>query len=111
MIDLLIWTMYADNVLTLPENERIDEVTDEMPWDSAIPARQYLYVSIARVREALDDPEKAESLLNDISDRLGSRDMRVQTYEACRDLALADGEVAAQESQFLEVVKQHFKID
>ena len=111
MVDLLIWTMYADNVLTLPENEKIDQVTEEMEWKSATPAQQYIYVSIAKVREALDDPTKAESLLDDISERLSSDEMRMQTYEACRDLASVDGEVADKEMHFLNAVKKHFQID
>lgn len=111
MIDLLIWTMYADNVLTVTENDRIDELTEEMRWNSGTPAPQYLNVSIARVREALDDPEKSESLLDDIHERLGSHDMRVRTYEACRDLATADGEVAERETRFLARVREHFQIE
>jgi uncharacterized tellurite resistance protein B-like protein len=111
MVDLLIWTMYADNVLTLPENEKIDQVTEEMEWKSATPAQQYIYVSIAKVREALDDPTKAESLLDDISERLSSDEMRMRTYEACRDLASVDGEVADKEMHFLNAVKKHFQID
>jgi uncharacterized tellurite resistance protein B-like protein len=111
MVDLLIWTMYADNVLTLPENEKIDQVTDEMEWKSATSAQQYIYASIAKVREALDDPEKAELLLDDISERLNSDDMRMRTYEACRDLASVDGEVADKEMHFLNAVKKHFQID
>ena len=111
MVDLLIWTMYADNVLTLPENEKIDQVTEEMSWNSPVPAQQYIYASIAKVREALDNSEKAESLLNDISERLQSDAVRLRTYEACRDLANVDGEMDDKELSFLNTVKTHFEID
>lgn len=111
MVDLLIWTMYADNVLTLTEKERIDDLMDEMQWDSATPARQYVNISLARVREAIDDPSKSESLLDDIHNRLGSTEMRRRTYEACHDLAKVDGEVAERERELLARVKEHFQID
>lgn len=111
MIDLLIWTMYADNVLTLTESDRIDEITEEMQWDSPTPPRQYLNVSVARVREANDNPSKADDLLQDISNRLGSREMRLQTYEACKELAQVDGQVADQETRFLTWVEEHFRIE
>lgn len=110
MVDLLIWTMYADNVLTLPENDRIDQVTEEMNWNSATPVQQYVNVSIAKVRDAIDDESKAEALLNDISDRLGSDKMRSRAYEACRELARADGEVDDREMHFLDSVKSRFGI-
>ncbi len=110
MVDLLVWTMYADNVLTLPENDRIDQVTEEMSWSSPTPPQLYVNTSIARVRDAIDDSEKSEALLNDISERLGSPKMRMHAYEACRDLANADGEVADQEMHFLRSVRAHFGI-
>ncbi len=110
MVDLLIWTMYADNVLTLPENDRIDQVTEEMKWQSATAPRQYVNVSIAKVRDAIDNTSKANAFLSDISDRLGSDKMRTRAYEACRDLARADGEVANEEMHFLSTVKTHFGI-
>lgn len=111
MVDLLIWTMYADNVLSLPENDKIDQLTAEMPWDSTIPAQQYMLTSIARVRDAVEDSGASEALLEDIYKRLGSDAMRRRTYEACRDLAHADGEMAATEMHFLNTVKSRFKID
>lgn len=110
MVDLLVWTMYADNVLTLPENDRIDQMTEEMSWSSPMPPQLYVNVSIAKVRDAIDDAEASESLLNDISDRLGSEKMRMHAYEACRDLAKADGEVADKEMRFLSTIKTHFGI-
>lgn len=111
MVDLLIWTMYADNVLTLPENEKIDQVTDEMSWNSTVPAQQYIYASISKVRQALDDSEEAELLLNDISERLQTDAVRLRTYEACRDLANVDGEMDEKELTFLSRVKTHFGIE
>lgn len=110
MIDLLIWTMYADNVLTLPENDRIEKVSEEMKWESAMPAAQYLNLSIAKVRDVLDNQAKADDLLEDIRTRLGTAEMRREAYEACRDLAKSDGEIADKEMDLLTTVKERFNI-
>ncbi len=110
MVDLLIWTMYADNLLALPENDRIDQLTETMEWDAPTPASQYLKRSIAKVRDAIDDEEKAELLMNGIYERLGTEDMRRSAYAACRDLARVDGEVAEEETDFLNSIKERFDI-
>lgn len=110
VIDLLIWTMYADNLLALPENDRIDRVADEMEWDSPMPAPQYLKVAIAKIRDALDDEEEAAAVMDSIYERLGTDHMRKEAYDACRALAQVDGEVADEEMDFLNSVKQRFDL-
>lgn len=110
MVDLLVWTMYADNVLTLPENDHIDHVAGEMTWHSATRPQQYVNIAVAKVRDALDDSAKADAFLDDISERLGSDKMRMHAFEACRDLARADGELADAERHFLGTIKTHFGI-
>lgn len=111
MIDLLIWMMYADNVLTLPENDRIDQITEEMEWDSPNRPSAYVNVSIAKIRDVLADDGKAKELLDSIDQRLGSDKMRSEAYEACRELANADGQVADEEMKLLNQVKHRFGID
>lgn len=110
MIDLLIWTMYADKLLALPENDRIDRLTEEMEWDSPTSPTQYLKISIAKIRDVFNDDEKAAAEMNSIYERLGTEEMRRDAYVACRDLAKADGEVASEEMNFLNTVKQRFNL-
>lgn len=110
LVDLLLWTMYVDRVLALPENERIERVGSETSWDSATPFPQYLNASLARVRGILADDAKAEAFLEDIYERLGSSEMRRQAYEACRTLAQSDGEVAEEERRFLERIRERFDL-
>lgn len=111
MIDLLIWTMYADNVLTVPENDRIDEVAEELTADAAMPLRQYVGASIARIRDVLHDQDQAEVFLTDIYHRLGDDDMRRKAYDACNDLAQVDGVIADEETQFLDRIRTRFHIN
>lgn len=110
MIDLLLWTMYADKLLALPENDRIDELSAEMEWDSPTPASQYLQVAVSRIRDVLEDPEKAAAEMDSIYERLGSDEMRRNAYTACRDLAKVDGEVSDEEQSFLNAIKQRFHL-
>ena len=110
MIDLLIWMMYADNVLTLPENDRIDQITAEMEWEAPSRPSVYINTSISKIRDVLADEEKGRALLEEIHSRLGTDRMRKEAYEACRELARADGQLADEELQLLNTVKERFGI-
>ncbi len=108
MLDLLLWTMYADRVLALPENERIDQLPDELSWDSVTPFPLYVSTALARVRESLADPDEAQALMDDVYARLGTEAMRRRAYDACRDLSGLDGDVSEEEAAFLERVRTRF---
>ena len=111
MVDLLIWMMYVDKVLTLPENDKIDRWAEELTWKSSTPVGQYISASTSRVRDALGDRDKAAALLEDIHRRLENEEMRREAYEACCDLAQADGQVADEEAQFLSLLKREFNVE
>lgn len=110
MIDLMIWTMYADKLLSLPENEKIDQMTEEMEWKSPTPPSQYVMIAISKIRDVLEDEAKAAEEMDSIYERLGTDDMRRDAYTVCRDLARADGEVADEEVNFLNTIKQRFDL-
>lgn len=110
MVDLLLWTMYVDKRLSLPESEKIDQVAESLTWTSTTPMSQYLSLSTSKVRDILADEDKSDQFLDDIYRRLGSDEMRYQAYDACCDLAQADGEVAQAEEQFLTTLKTKFGV-
>ena len=110
MIDLLIWTMYADSRLALSENDKIDRLAEEMGWDSPTPAGQYLNTSIAKIRDVLDNEDNASAVMDSIYERLGSDEMRRKAYRACRELAAVDGDVADEETEFLRTVMDRFHL-
>jgi uncharacterized tellurite resistance protein B-like protein len=110
-IDLLIWTMYADNLLALPETEKLDQITQEIPWDSPTRPDQYINSAFSRVRDVVADSTLADGFLADVSRRLGSRKARTQAYELCRELAQSDGQVAERETQLLKRIRAEFGIE
>lgn len=110
MVDLLVWTMYADKVLALPENDRLDHMAEDLTWESTTPFSHYLNMSTAKVRDVLGNEDKAEELLNDISRRLETPAARQEAYDACCDLAQSDGEVVDEEVQFLNKLKSTLRV-
>lgn len=111
LLDLLIWTMYADNVLSLSENERLEDAADDITWESVQPVKQYINEAFSRIRTALDDEERAEELLESIHDRLETDEMRARAYETCHELAESDGSVASGEISLLSRVRERFGIE
>ena len=111
MVDLLIWTMYVDKVLTLPESDKIDRLSEDLTWESSDSVGQYLNASTSRVRDVLGDKDKAAVLLEDIRRRLDNEEMRREAYEACCELAQADGQVADEEAQFIDMLKREFNVE
>lgn len=110
ILDLFIWTMYADRHLALPENDSLDEMAGDMEWSAVTPVSQYMNHSFARIREVLDDPEKSDQLLDDIHRRLEGDHMRQTAYEMCHDLAHVDGQFADREQDFLNRVRTRFAL-
>jgi uncharacterized tellurite resistance protein B-like protein len=110
-MDLVVWMMYADSAITLPESDAVDRIVEELSGDdTALPLEQYVGSSTAKVRNALGDEEASEQLLTDIHERLGTPEMRQRAYDACRDLARADGHMADEEEAFLSTVRARFGI-
>ncbi len=66
--------------------------------------------AIAKVRSALGSKEKTTALLEDINQRINSQEQKIQALEACRKLAIADGELSQQEKDFLDIAAQVFQI-
>lgn len=102
LVDVLIRTMYADGHLALPENERLEQLEEELPWESVTPVTTYVNAAIARVRGAVEDADEDRALLASVADRLGTAEMRRSAYDACDDLARSDGEVSEAETRFLD---------
>lgn len=108
MVDLLLWIMYADRLLAVPEHDRIDRLGTELGWTSVTPFSQYVDTTVARVREVLSDEDRAAALLEDLYARLGTDAVRRQAYDACRSLAEADGQVAEDEARLLDRIRTRF---
>jgi tellurite resistance protein len=102
MIDLLVWTMFADRHVAAAEQQRIVSETKLMKWDAAAPADHYIDKSMLRARAVLAGDRPAEEYLDEIAARLGDEPMRRRALAACEALAEVDGEVAEPERTLLE---------
>ena len=109
-IELMVMTMYIDKTLKLAEDEAIKQYLGSITWESWLPTDKFLGVAIAKVRNALGSKEKTTALLEDINSRLSNEERKSQALQACRELAIADGELSQEEEGFLETVAQVFQV-
>jgi uncharacterized tellurite resistance protein B-like protein len=109
-IELMVMTMYIDKTLKLAEDEAIKQYLGSITWESWYKSEKFLGVAIAKVRNALSSKEKTTALLEDINSRLSSQERKSQALQACRELAIADGELSQEEKDFLETVAQVFQV-
>ena len=113
-IELLIWTMYVDNSLTLQEDAALDSFTQKVKWQS--PRRvhwkldSYLGSAIAKVGKAIDNPAKAKALLYDIKTRLADTLTRKEAVDAVAEMAKADGDLTTGEQDFIKRISELFEI-
>ena len=107
LIDLIVWAMYVDGRIDYEENEQIDEVIDQLST-ATLPIRSYLYTAIAKIRDAWNDPDRAERILSDIDTRLGTDAIRRIAYALCESVTRADDQLIGPELAFLERVRHQF---
>ena len=107
LIDLVVWAMYVDGRIDYEENEQIDEVIEQLST-ATLPIRSYLYTAIAKIRDAWNDPDRAEGILGDIDTRLGTDEMRRTAYALCETVTRADDHLIGPELAFLERVRHQF---
>jgi hypothetical protein len=105
LIDLLVWTMFADRHVALPEQAFIAEQADGLPWDSPRPVELYIDKAVRRTREVLGDEAAEASHLEAIATRLADPQMKRAALSACEELIGVDGERAPSELTHLERVR------
>ena len=108
LIELLIWTMYVDNSIKLEENDALDEFLGRVEWHSPMQVDYFMSTAIAKVRNSIDDPTKAEKLIGDINTRLADPMTRREAADAVQALAEADGELTDSEKSFIGKIKLLF---
>lgn len=104
MVDLCLLGMYADNSVSLAEQEFIDEEAATLKWESGISFNGYFQRAIAKVRTAKEDPEATQALLQNIGDRLGSEESKRVAVNELEQLLESD-EMVKVEEKFLSDVK------
>ncbi|MGF1535109.1 MAG: hypothetical protein ACFB4J_01315 [Elainellaceae cyanobacterium] len=110
MVDLCLLGMYADNSVSLAEQEFIDEEATTLKWESGISFNGYFQRAIAKVRDAKEDPEATKALLQSIGDRLGSEESKRVAVNELEQLLESD-EMVKVEERFLSDVKTAMGIE
>lgn len=108
LVDLLLWMMYVDKRLDLSERELIDAEMDQLPWTAVMPLDQYIRTSLVRARAAISEEYMARKYLGEIKDRLATPEMRQEAFTLCKRLAEVDGDLAEDESDFLQTLRLVF---
>ncbi len=101
VVDLCLLGMYADNLISLAEQEFLEDESTQLHWQSGVSFSSYLQRMIPIVRTVKDDSEKMESMLKDIADRLETYEAKQKAIAELEKLASADGIVQLEE-MFLE---------
>ena len=109
-VELLMMTMYVDKSLKLEEDEAIKRYIETLQWESPMSVEYYLGNATAKVRKALETPEKIQSFLEDISNRFETVELKKQVLQICSNLAMADSELSTEEQEFLQLVAQVFQV-
>ena len=107
LLDLLLLGMYADNMLSMAENQFLDDEMEELVWDSLTSPSAYLSAAIHRVRTAEEDIEKRNALLQSIKERFGDVHGKQGALLVLKDLLASDG-TAEQEQTFLTEIQRMF---
>ena len=106
MIELLLLTMYADNRISLQEDDLIDSKLHQFDWESGIQPEYFLNQATQRIRAVIGHPEQEEKLLVSIREILATPKIRQQALLLCERLIESDQTTAPSESTFLAQVKQ-----
>ncbi|HLO84494.1 MAG TPA: hypothetical protein VK203_05675 [Nostocaceae cyanobacterium] len=104
LVDLCLLGMYSDDLISLAEQDFIEDESAQLKWESGISFSGYLQRSIPKIRAIKNDSQKKKELLQDISNRLTDNDLKRKAVEELEKLLVVDGLVKLEE-EFLEEVK------
>ncbi len=105
MVDLCLLGMYSDDLISLAEQDFIEDESTHLKWESGISFSGYLQRAIPKIRAAKDDSQKVKELLQNISDRSGNDDFKRKAISELEKLLATDGVVKLEE-EFLAEVKR-----
>ena len=108
IIDLVLFGMYADHLLSLAENQFLEDEVDELDWEAPISCVAYLSTAIHRVRDIEGSAEKRTAFLQSIRERLGDETGRQGALLVLEDLFASDGK-AREEQAVLDEIRAIFE--
>jgi uncharacterized tellurite resistance protein B-like protein len=108
-LEVLLLVMLADGRLTIDEQDEIDTLVDDQGWESGTFSMANRFgPAMARARAAITSPALAGALLDEAAVRISSRVLRAELVAACRQVADADDDRAADEDRVLAGIITRF---
>jgi hypothetical protein len=102
IVDLCLLGMYSDDLISITEQDFIEEESTHLDWQSEISFSRYLQTTIPKIRSAKSDSQKVKDLLQNIAERLGSDDSKRRAVDELRQLLAIDGVVKLEEEFLFE---------
>ena len=104
LVDLCLLGMYSDALISVAEQDFIENESTQLKWESGISFSGYLQRVIPKVRKVKNDAHQKKELLQNIAERLGNNESKINAVAELEKLLSTDGIVKIEE-EFLGEVK------
>lgn len=104
LVDLCLLGMYSDALISVAEQDFIENESTQLKWESGISFSGYLQRVIPKVRRVKNDAQQKKELLQNIAERLGNNESKINAVAELEKLLSTDGLVKIEE-EFLREVK------
>lgn len=101
LADALHFLVYADGHIAAREGEFVDNTIGDLAWDAARAFSVYEAESVARARQATENPGCRSEFLASIAARLDTPESRTRALDLARGLTWSDGSTSTGESAAL----------
>jgi hypothetical protein len=109
LLDLLVLAMYLDGNLAMVEETRVQDLLAAMGFATDYDRDRQFDESVTRIRQA-QTPEASKAFTNKLAIQFTTPEQRKRVYDLLNELTALDGRVSSEESQFLSVLKEAFKL-
>jgi hypothetical protein len=110
LLDLLVLAMYMDGNLASSEEARVQEVLVGMGLTGEYERNRVFDASVTRVRQQAQTPEAARTCAAKLAKSFTTPDHRRRVYNVLSQLTALDGQVSAEESKLLAVLRDVLKL-
>ena len=110
LLDLLVLAMYMDGNLASSEEKRVEEVLTAMGFGTEYDRDRAFDASVTRVRQQAQTPDNARACAGKLAANFVTPDQRRRVYDLLSQLTSMDGSVSADESKFLSVIRDLYRL-
>lgn len=103
LVDLCLLGMYSDSLISVAEQDFMENESTQLKWESGISLSGYLQRVIPKVRKVKNDAHQKKELLQNIADRLGNKESKINAVAELEKLLSTDGIVKIEEDFMGEV--------